>query len=275
MRKAFSAAATTYDEAAILAGEVGQRLGQRLDLIRLAPKRVLDLGCATGDGVVHLQQRYPRATALAVDFALPMLQSVAGRYSWMDRLRRRQPLAINADARQLPLAADSVSLVWSNLMLHWLDDPMPALREMHRVLTVEGVTLFAMLGPDTLRELALTGKDLGLGGPVVRPFPDMHDMGDMLVAAGFADPVMEMETITFQYASPRAFLRDQRHLGVRDDLLPFAPGWRAWRQLLAAWQRRHAGRASFEIIFGHAWKPALTTSAPDGAVIQFHPRRPG
>ena len=101
----------------------------------------------------------------------------------------------------------------------------------------------------------------------------MHDLGDMLVAAGFGDPVMDMENITLTYPTPRAFLADQRHLGVRDALLG-RQGWRDWRRLLDAWPRDADGRlpASFEIVYGHAWKPAPRKIADGRAVVKFHSR---
>ena len=102
--------------------------------------------------------------------------------------------------------------IWSNLMLHWLDDPLPALRELHRVLDVGGLLCFATLGPDTLKELRAAAAKVGAGDTAKR-FLDMHDLGDMLVAVGFGDPVMDMELITLTYPTPRAFLADQRHLG--------------------------------------------------------------
>ena len=88
--------------------------------------------------------------------------------------------------------------VWSNLMLHWLDDPLPALRELHRVLEVSGLLCFATLGPDTLKELRVAAQKVGAGDTAKR-FLDMHDLGDMLVASGFGDPVMDMEMITLSY----------------------------------------------------------------------------
>ena len=101
----------------------------------------------------------------------------------------------------------------------------------------------------------------------------MHDLGDMLVAAGFSDPVMDMEIITLTYPTPRAFLADQRHLGVRDALLG-RQGWRDWRRLFGAWLQ-DAGRrlpASFEIVYGHAWKPEPRQIADGRAVVKFHSR---
>lgn len=247
-------------------------MGARLDLVKIAPQRVADIGCATGDGIRDLQQRYARALPLALDYALPMLHAVRARTSRLQRIARRGPRLLNADVRALPLATNSLGLVWSNLMLHWLDDPLPALRELHRVLEVGGLLSFATLGPDTLKELR--GAAAGVGaGDTVRRFLDMHDLGDMLVAAGFGDPVMDMEMITLTYPSPRAFLADQRHLGVRDALLG-GQGWRDWRRLLNAWPQDAGGRlpASFEIVYGHAWKPEPRQIADGRAVVKFHPR---
>lgn len=269
MQENFSRSAASYDKAAVLAREVGRRMEARLDCVRIAPRRLADIGCATGDGVRALQRRYPAALPIAIDYALPMLAATRARAGWWARLRGRAPRCANADVRALPLAAGSLDLVWSNLMLHWLPD-LPALRaafaELQRVLAVGGLLQFAMLGPDTLRDL----RDLGAPIP---SFPDMHDIGDLLVAAGFADPVMEMEVLTLTYRTPRAFLADQRRLGVRDGLLGRLP-WRRWRQVFAAWERQDGVLpARFEIVYGHAWKAASNT-LPDGrAVVQFQERR--
>lgn len=268
-RKEFSAAAASYDSAAVLAREVGARMAARLDCVRLAPRRLADIGCATGDGVCALMERYPAALPLAVDYALPMLAAARARAGWWQRLRGRAPRCVSADVRALPLAAGSVDLVWSNLMLHWLPEPaalQAAFAELQRVLAEGGLLHFALLGPDTLKELRAAGAP-------VRPFIDMHDIGDMLVGAGFADPVMEMEMLTLTYRTPRAFLADQRRLGVRDGLLGRMP-WRQWRKVLAAWERADGWLpARFEIIYGHAWKVAPRTAADGRAIVHFE-RRP-
>jgi len=272
VRSDFAGAAETYDSAAALAREVGARMAARLDLVRIAPRRVADIGCATGDGIRELQQRYTKALPLALDYALPMLHAVRGRTPRLQRLTGRGPRLVNADVCALPLAANALGLVWSNLMLHWLDDPLPALRELHRVLEVGGLLSFATLGPDTLKELRVAGARVGAGDTVKR-FLDMHDLGDMLVAAGFGDPVMDMEIVTLTYPTPRAFLADQRHLGVRDALLG-QQGWRDWRRLFRVWPRDLDGRlpATFEIVHGHAWKPEPKRIADGRAVVSFHSR---
>ena len=301
LRSAFGKAAASYDEAAVLARETGARMDERLSLTKIQPKRVVDIGCAAGDGVRALQRRYPAAQAIAIDYAMPMLHSVRAKSGRIARLTRKAPQLVNANANVLPLAAQSVGLIWSNLVLHWLDDPLPALREMHRVLEVGGLVMFTAFGPDTLKEIRpamsppvgagmesrlstaepLHGREAVLretpvpppSNPTLRAFIDMHDLGDMLMAAGFADPVMDMEMISLTYSHPRKFLADQRHLGVRNALLG-QQAWQTWREIFANWQQDAQGRfpMNFEIIYGHAWKPAPRASNADHAVMHFHRR---
>lgn len=269
--KDFSAAAASYDSAAVLAREVGLRLADRLDCVKIAPRRFADIGCATGDGVRELMRRYPEALPLAVDFAAPMLAAVQARAGLWSRLRGKAPRCVNADVRALPLAANSLDLAWSNLMLHWLPDP-PALQaafaELQRVLVDGGLLHFALLGPDTLKELRSAAAKVSTGW-TAPAFLDMHDIGDMLMGAGFGAPVMEMEMLTLTYRTPRSFLADQRHLGVRDGLLG-TQRWRDWRKTFAAWERVDGVLpARFEIVYGHAWKAASRKTADGRDVVRF------
>lgn len=270
----FERAAASYDAAAVLAQETGRRMLERLDYIRLQPQVLADIGCATGDGVRALQQRFPEALPLAVDLAPGMLARVREKpgfwHSLTGRGRTKGPHPLCADARYLPLPIQSVQLVWSNLMLHWLNDPLPALREFQRVLDVGGLLMFTALGPDTLKELRAACQSLGIEPPL-RNFIDMHDIGDMLLTAGFADPVMDMEMITLSYSSPRALLRDQRHLGCRNALLG-SLAWQDWRRVFARFQNdwpQAALPARFEIIHGHAWKPEPRHIEDGRAIVRF------
>jgi len=259
--------AARYDAAAVLARETGRRMAERLDLVKIAPRCIADIGCATGDGIRELQRRYPQALPLAIDDAPAILAAVRSRSPLLQRLRGRAPRCLNAATSALPVTDNSLDLVWSNLALHWQDDLRPTFAELHRTLRPGGLLMFSMFGPDTLKELRVAGADS------LRKFHDMHDIGDMLVAAGFADPVMDMEMISLTYATLRAFLRDQRHLGVRDALLG-RQSWRDWRRIFSAWQRAD-GRlpASFEIVYGHAWKVAPRGTPQGGAPIRFTRRR--
>ncbi len=260
----------------------------RLDYIRLAPARIVDVGAGTGRDLRELAARYPGASRLAVDASLGMLRRAQASRGMVSRLLGRGTLAVCADARHLPLAASSVDLVWSNLALHWIDDPMAALREFARVLRPEGLVMFSAYGPDTLRELADASSRVP-GGSRVRGFPDMHDLGDMLVEAGFSNPVMDAERLTLTYADAKAFFADLRATGQSAGGLHGGAGGLhggagglSGRARLAALAealdaRREGGRLAigFEVSYGHAWK-GVPKRTPEGhAIIRADfPRRP-
>lgn len=265
-RRSFDRAAGTYAGAARLEHEVGSRMLERLDYVRLAPRRILDAGAGPAPQAAALARRYPGARIVALDFSLPMLARARAAPGWLARLRGRAPLAVCAALERLPLAAGSVELAWSNMALHWATDPRAALGELARVLAPEGLLMFSTLGPDTLKELRAA-----LGEARVHRFADMHDLGDALVAAGFTAPVMDMEMLTLSYAEPAGLVADLRASGQtlarRDRGRGLAP--RALRTELAA----AGASASIEVIYGHAWKGTPRRSA-DGRSIMHFERRP-
>ncbi len=286
VRRHFARAAATYDGAAVLQQEVGRRMAERLDVVKLAPGAILDAGCGTGDAQGGLALRYPAARRIAVDIALPMLgmaQAKAG--------QRRSALArilsaftghpgggetdfVCGDVAALPFAGGSFDLVWSNLMLQWVGDLPAALAELGRVLRPKGLVSFSTFGPDTLRELraAFAGIDRHVH---VSRFIDMHDIGDMLVSSGFGDPVMHMELFTLTYADAPAMLRDLKAIGATNATRarPRALMGRArWGRALASLDAaRRDGRipATFEVIYGHAWKVAPKRTADGHAIVRF------
>ncbi len=176
-----------------------------------------------------LRERFPRARLVGVDAALPMLRAARGRTPWWRGLAGRTPLLACADAERLPLAHGSAQLAFSNLMLQWCD-AAAVFTEAARVLEAGGLLLFSTYGPDTLKELraAFAAFD---DARHVNAFVDMHDLGDALVAAGFADPVMEMETITLEYASVEALARDLKAGGGHNRAARTPPGARRPRGL--------------------------------------------
>ncbi len=147
-RLAFERAAQTYDDAAALQREIGRRLIERLDLIRLRPARILDLGAGTGEFSRALLRRYRKADVIALDLALNMLRHTRRRGGWF-----RRPGCVCGDAERLPFAADSFDFIFSNLMLQWCLDLEPVFTELHRVLSPGGLLMFTTFGPDTLKEL--------------------------------------------------------------------------------------------------------------------------
>lgn len=270
-----AAAASAADP---LAREVERRMAERLDYVRLAPARILDVGAGVAAHEV-LRRRYPRAEIVAVDGAAAMLRQaraarpLAGRA--LARLRGAGERFVCADSAALPFAPGACELVWSNLALAW-SDAGPALREWHRVLAVGGLLMFSSYGPDTLQELRAAFADTV---PHVHPFPDMHDIGDALVAAGFADPVVDMERITLTYAGVEGLVADLRSTGQRNAhaarrrTLTGADRWRRARAAYGALARDGRVPASFEIVYGHAWKAAPRSAADGRAIIKIDRNR--
>jgi malonyl-CoA O-methyltransferase len=294
VRMHFARAAATYDQAAVLQREVGARMAERLDIVKLAPAAILDAGCGTGEALPELAARYPDARQVAVDVALPMLAMARvrahERRSLLDRLLgplRRSGTApgllVCGDIAALPFATGSFGLVWSNLALQWVSDLRQALAEFHRVLEVGGLLMFTTFGPDTLRELreAFVAAD---GQPHVGRFVDMHDVGDLLVHAGFAEPVMHMEMITLTYADAAALVRDLKAIGATNALRGRGRGLMGparWRRALAALDALRADApdrripATFEVVYGHAWKVAPRRTVEGHAIVRIErPHRP-
>ena len=246
-RRRFGRAAAGYEGAARLESEVAARLSERLDVVKIAPHRILDAGSGPGRDARALAKRFAGKEVIALDYALPMLP----RPRFFDRLLRRGVVPLVADMERLPLEAGSVELVWSNMALHWLNDPLAAFREFSRVLVPDGLVMFSTLGPDTLKELRAAGADSR-----VHAFIDMHDLGDMLVAAGLTSPVMEMEVLTIDYRSGARLLDDLRASGqtnARADRPRGLAGRRFGERLRAALEA--TPRITYEVVYGHAWKP--------------------
>jgi len=276
VRRAFGRAAATYDEHAALQREVGRRLLEHLDPIRIAPERVVDLGCGTGLFFGALRERYPGARVVAIDAALPMLRAASARTPWWRRPFAASPLLACADAERLPLASGCAQFVWSNLMLQWCD-AQALFSEVARLLQAGGLLLFSTYGPDTLKELRTTFASVD-DGAHVNTFVDMHDLGDALVGCGFADPVMEMETITLEYPDVAALARDLRGGGGHTVLRgrPRGLGGRErWRSMVERYEKlRRDGAlpATYEVVYGHAWKAVPRKTADGRSIVDFQPR---
>jgi malonyl-CoA O-methyltransferase len=281
VRRAFSKAASTYDAAAIMQREVCIRMLEKLDIIKIQPQRVLDVGSGTGWGTRQLGERYPQADVIALDIAIGMLQAARGTSGWWKKLfagKRENYLC--ADVEALPLVAQSVDMVWSNLAVQWCNDLPATFVELHRVIKSDGLLMFSTFGPDTLQELriAFHGVD---GYNHVNRFVDMHDVGDMLVAAGFADPVMEMEKITLTYNDVRAVMQDLRSIGAHNATTGRAQGMMGkarWAHIVRNYETlRRDGRlpATFEIVYGHAWKTAPKVTEDGRTIIRMDIKRRG
>ena len=274
VRRAFNKAAVNYDAEAVLQREVCIRLLERLDYIKLQPARILDVGSGTGWGTRQLGERFKGADITALDIAIGMLQTARGTSGWWQKLfSGSKQRFLCADVEALPLTTHGMDMVWSNLALQWCNDLPATMKELHRVVKTDGLLLFSTFGPDTLKELriAFDGVD---GYNHVNRFADMHDIGDMLVAAGFADPVMEMEKITLTYNDVKAVMRDLKNIGAHNATAGRAPGMMGkdkWSRITRNYETlRRDGKlpATFEIVYGHAWKPQPKQISDGRAIIK-------
>jgi len=285
VRAAFARAAGQYDAHAVLQREIGSRLLDRLDYIRLKPATILDLGSGTGIPTRALVHRYPAARVLGIDMALSMTREARRQGT------RRLPFGIGhkpgrerfvcGDAERLPIATASVDLVFSNLTFQWCE-PEAVFRECRRVLRPGGLLLFSSFGPDTLKELRAAWQVVD-SGVHVHEFVDMHDLGDALIRARLGDPVMDAETLTLTYPDVAGVLHDLRGVGAhnaarcRHDGLTGKTRFARFRTAYESF-RRADGRlpATYEVVYGHAW--SVTARGPqtgqDGhPVVSIEPLR--
>ena len=281
VRASFDRAATSYDAAAVLQKEVRTRMLARLDLVKLAPALIVDAGCGTGHASHALAERFSAARVVSLDIALGMLRMTrATQHGLLPRLARwfgldRQQL-LCADIERLPLAPASVDLLWSNLALQWCNELDLAFAEAQRVLQPGGLFMFSTLGPDTLKELrAAAGSD----HVHVSRFIDMHDIGDALVRAGFSAPVLDVERFTLTYDDALSVMRDLKAIGAHNAAAgrPRGLGGRGFlQQLVDGYEQfRQQGKlpATYEVVYGHAWKAESAPRNADGSVpVHFHKR---
>jgi malonyl-CoA O-methyltransferase len=243
--------------------EVGRRMEERLQWIKSAPATWADWEPLRGGLQAHglLAKRYPKAQALVVEPVPAHAQvsrQVLAQPWWRPARWTARPLV-----RATPPEPGSVQLLWANMALHMAGDPQALMAQWQQALAVDGFLMFSCLGPDTLRELRALYLRLGWPAPQ-HDFTDMHDWGDMLVNAGFAEPVMDMERIHLSFETPQRLLQELRELGRNLHVGRFAGlrgrGWLARLHAALAAQLAdpaEGGRLklSFEVIYGHAFKP--------------------
>ena len=242
--------------------EVARRMAERLPLILRPPDQWLDWWGWPGAGAAAVKAIWPQARRCVVEPtpALVARSQAALQAPWWAWGQRRQH-AVQPVFLPTEVPQGQAQMLWSNLNLHTAPDPAVLLAQWHRALAVEGFVMFSSFGPDTLRELRAIYTESGWPAPHP-PYTDMHDLGDLLVHGGFADPVMDQETIRLTWSSPEALLAELRSLGGHLGTHRFpglrTPRWRA-RLVQALAQRADAqGRIAMtvELVYGHAYKPA-------------------
>lgn len=288
VRASFDKAAKSYDAAAILQKTVREEMLSRLDLVKISPKTILDMGCGTGHASLALAKHFKTAQVVSLDIAMGMLkkaQTLSAIQSVKKLLGISQQHYVCADIEHLPMADNSIGLLWSNLAVQWCNELDLVFTEAQRVLQAEGLLMFSTFGPDTLKELRASinsSSNVGEEQVSVSRFIDMHDIGDALVRAGFSAPVLDIERYTLTYDDVIAVMRDLKAIGAHNAadgrvrglkgkgfLKNLADNYEKFRQ----GDKAQGGKlpATFEVVYGHAWK--VKPKANDGvSPITFRTR---
>lgn len=228
--------------------EIADRLVQRLELMKIKPKTILDCGARDDYHQKLLKEYYPEVTILRVEHG--------------------------EELTQLPMQNESIDLVFANLNLHWSSDIFKTLKEFRRILKKDGLLLFSTVGPDTLKELAhafLSAEEKWH----VHPFMDMHHLGDELVRLQFYEPVIDMEILQLRYETLGDLFSDLKNSGARNIWSERSRGFQgktAWLRMLLQYEKLKQGAsypATFEIIYGQAWVtgPPLSKANKNGEVV--------
>ncbi len=268
IRHFFEQAADNYEQYAVLQREIGSRLLERIEFRRYEPSVVLDLGCATGIASRSLAGQFPNAGVIALDWSEAMLASAEpGNGGALD---------LCADMHRLPFASASVDLVFSNLAISWGWDVPAIFAELRRVMRPGSMLVFTCFGPDTLFELNSACQQLRKSSPV-QNFPDMHDVGDELVRAGFREPVMDAERLVLEYPDVPSLLQELEATGISiiagEGLQDVIQGAESEKLADAYEPFRTMGRypVNFEVIYGTAFAPeeGQPVKTPEGDVATF------
>ena len=259
VRQAFNNAAKDYEEHALLQKTVVDRLIESFDQIKINPTVILDLGSGLGYGARQLKQQFKKAHIFQADISEEMLRGA----------RRNKSKFFSKDhffcanAEQIALADESVDLVFSSLMLQWSNDPDLVFNEIHRVLKPNGVFVFTTFGPDTLKELRESWQQVD-NSIHVNAFTDMHDIGDALIRNRLDAPVLSIENIVLTYDDCKQLMRDLKSIGAhnvnqgRRKTLTGKDRLQKVIQHYETFRVNHKLPATYEVIYGHAWKPVST-----------------
>lgn len=242
---------------------IAEQLFERLSLLKHPPARIMDLGAGDARHLSQLQTRFPKAEVFATDLSLQRLQTASGKR----RFWQKRPLLVCLDAGQaLPFANDSVDLVVSNMMLPWVFNPDDLMIEINRLLVKDGALFISTAGPDTLIELRQAWAEID-DCQHINAFIDMHDVGDLMMKAGIADPVLDTQRLTVTYSSVDALLAELVGLGFINVLAGRRKGLTAASvkaRLAEVYPVNKNGGidATLELVVAHGWSGV--PKAPQG-----------
>ncbi|MFK5984381.1 MAG: malonyl-ACP O-methyltransferase BioC [Pseudomonadota bacterium] len=292
----FNRAAHSYDESAVLQQEVGRRLLERLQWIKIKPKTILDLGSGTGAATLELQKMYPDAQVYAVDIAEQMLILSRNKHhlqtqresSFIQRIaekistkKSKKIHYICGDAENLPLINQHFDLVYSNLAIQWCESTQKLFNQLQRVLSPTGCLLFSSFGVDTLMELkqswaddplaAVDSTQIDEDSSHVNEFVVMHELGDVMLQSGLVDPVMDSDKIIMEYTELSLLFKDLKQIGAQNHLQNRSKGLTSkskYKTMLKNYEQFKLSNgkypATYDVVYGHAWGRNLKVGAQKG-----------
>lgn len=253
--KTFNLHAPEYEKAAKIQYEIGERLFERLNYLKIKPRYILDLGCGPGSFSKRLKKHYPQAHVIGLDLAYSMLQQAKIKQSWLNKW----PLIVG-DMTSLPFEAGVFDLIFANQVIHWSPSLLGVMSELNRVMNSDGCLMFSTLGPDTFMELRQAWATINSYAHT-NDFIDMHDIGDALLAQHFLDPVVDMEMLTAHYSTLPQLLKALKAQGVRNINNKRNPGltgklsWRNFEKFFSTFCTEQGKfPLTYEVVYGHAWK---------------------
>ncbi len=250
---AFNEHAFHYEQAAKVQSEIGNRLFQRLDYLKINPRFILDLGCGPGIFTILLKKKYPKAVILGIDIAYKMLLQAKQKQTFW-----RKWFLVNADMATLPFMDGLFDLVFANQVIHW-GTLTSLMRELNRVMSPNGCFMFSTLGPDTFKELKQAWSSVDKYAHI-NSFMDMHDIGDCLLRERFLDPVVDMEYLTVHYRNLKELISSLKAQGVRNinpdrnQGLTAKGHWRDFARNYESFLIKDKYPLTYEVVYGHAWK---------------------
>ncbi|MDO8954201.1 MAG: malonyl-ACP O-methyltransferase BioC [Gammaproteobacteria bacterium] len=236
-----------------LTNQIAEGLIERCQMIKQQPQTIVDLGCGTGEASYRLSKIYPKAKVTGIDIAEQRLKAARKKRPWFNKT-----IFIEANIQSLPLADNSVDLIFSNLCLYWVEDLNQAFKEIQRVLKTDGILLFSSLGPDTLQELRHSFAEVD-DKPHVNIFLDMHEIGDAMQKAGLKDPVMDVDYIKQSHPSLQSLaklLKTSGESNYHSDRALNLMGKQKWQKAKEHYEtyRNSFGKlpATYEVVYGYA-----------------------
>lgn len=265
IRRRADEAAANFDSADFVHTVTRDGLFERLQPLIVEPERIVDLGAATGNASARLRKRFGGAQLVSLDISGSMLRQAQRKRAWFSLSR---PAFVQADASRMPFQDQSIDLVFSNLLLPFIDRPAQVFGEISRVLKRGGVFAFATLGPDSLQEIRRAWSQVD-NDVHVNHFPDMHDLGDALLRSGLRDPVLDVDRLVVEYETPGRLFDDLKNVGARNTLeqrrrtLTGRQRFGRMREALAVASADGRIHLDLELVYGHCWGGGPRTDPAD------------